>query len=134
MTELPATSDSRILMLTSFNTNSFSPLQQILHHMFTTIITPQGGGRCRLTETQRFLFYCLLKNIKVNLASVMMSMLSECLKNHRFWPYAAHLTAFFRRKKVPLDNELCKAIPWSNVYNLKFLLTFMKFRLVDGVL
>ena len=42
MTELPASSDSRILMLTSFNTNSFPPLQHILHHMFTTIITPQG--------------------------------------------------------------------------------------------
>ena len=133
MTELPASSDSRILILTSFNTNSFPPLQRILHHMFTTIITPQGGGRCRLTETQRFLFYCLMKNIKVNLASVMMDMLSECLENHHFWPYAAHLTAFFR-KRVPLDNELCKAISRSNIYNLNFLLTFMKFCLVDGVL
>ena len=75
-----------------------------------------------------------MKNIKVNLASVMMGMLSECLDNHRFWPYAAHLTTFFRRKQVPLDNELCKAIHRSNVYNLNFLLTFMKFRLVDGVL
>ena len=33
-----------------------------------------------------------------------------------------------------MDKELCKAIPRSNVYNLNFLLTFMKFRLVDGVL
>ena len=63
-----------------------------------------------------------------------MHMLSECLDNHRFWPYAAHLTAFFKRKKVPLDNELCKAISRSNVYNMNFLLTFMKFKLVDGVL
>ena len=75
-----------------------------------------------------------MKNIKVNFASVMMGMLFECLDNHRFWPYAAHLIAFFRQKKVLLENELCKAIPRSNVYNLNFLLTFMKFCLVDGVL
>ena len=80
------------------------------------------------------LFYCLFKNIKVNLASVMMNMLSECLDNHRFWSYAAHLTVFFKRKKVPLDNKLCKAIPRSNVYNMNFLQIFMKFKLVDGVL
>ena len=121
MTELPATSNPKMLLLTSFNTNSFPPLQHLLHHMFTTIITPQGGGRCRLTETQRFLFYCLFKNIQVNLSSVMMNMLSECLNNHRFWPYVAHLTAFFKKKKVPLDNELCKAVPRSNVYNMNFL-------------
>ena len=59
---------------------------------------------------------------------------TECLESHRFWPYAAHLTAFFIKKGVSLDKELCKAIPRSNVYNLNFLLTFMKFRLVDGVL
>ena len=75
-----------------------------------------------------------MNNIKVDLASVIMGMLTECLKNHQFWPYAAHLTAFFTRKGVSLDKELCKAIPRSNVYNLNFLLTFMKFRLVDGVL
>ena len=121
MTELLATTDPKMLMLTSFNTNSFPPLQRLLHHMFTTIITPQGGGRCRLTETQRFLFYYLFKTIQVNLSSVMMNMLLECLDNHIFWPYAAHLTAFFKRKKVSLDNELCKVIPRSNVYNMNFL-------------
>ena len=121
MTELPATTNPKMLMLTSFNTNSFPLLQRLLHHMFTTIITPQGGGRCRLTETQRFLFYCLFKNIQVNLSSVMMNMFSKCLENHRFWLYAAHLTVFFKKKKVSLDNELCKAIPRSNVYNMNFL-------------
>ena len=84
MTDQPANSELRILMLTDFNTNSFPPIQRILHHMFTTIITPQGGGRCRLKETQRFLFFCLMKNIKVDLASVMMGMLTECLDNHHF--------------------------------------------------
>ena len=82
MTKLPATSDPKMLLLTSFNTNSSSPLQRLLHHMFTTIITPQGGGRCTLTETQKFLFYYLFKNIQVNLSSVMMNMLSKCLDNH----------------------------------------------------
>ena len=68
MTELPSnTDDSRQTQLTSFNTNLFPPLQRFIHHIFTTIITPQGGGRCRLTKTQRFLFYCLFKNIQVNL-------------------------------------------------------------------
>ena len=75
-----------------------------------------------------------MNNIKVDLASVIMGMLTECLENHRYWPYAAHLTTFFTRKGVSLDKELCKAIPRSNVYNLNFLLTFIKFRLVDGVL
>ena len=50
MTELPVTTDAKMLMLTSFNTNSFPPLQRLVHHMFTTIITPQGGGRCRLIK------------------------------------------------------------------------------------
>ena len=63
MTELPVTTDAKLLTLTNFNTNSFPPLQLLVHHMFTTIITPQGGGRCRLTETQRFLFYYPFKNI-----------------------------------------------------------------------
>ena len=40
MTELPATTDPKMLMLTSFNTNSFPPLQRLVHHLFTTIITP----------------------------------------------------------------------------------------------
>ena len=75
-----------------------------------------------------------MNNIKVDLASVIMGMFIECLESHRFWPYAAHLTVFFIKKGVSLDKELCKAIPRSNVYNLNFLLTFMKFRLVDGVL
>ena len=58
MTALPSNPDDfRQKQLTSFNTNTFSPLQRLIHHIFTTIITSQGGGRCRLTETQRFLFY-----------------------------------------------------------------------------
>ena len=46
MTELPTTTDAKMLMLMlmSFNTNSFPPLQRLVHHLFTTIITPQGGG------------------------------------------------------------------------------------------
>ena len=72
MTNLPTTTEAKQIMLTSFNTNSFPPLQHFIHHMFTTIVTPQGGGRCRLTKTQQFLFYCLFKNIQVNLSSVMM--------------------------------------------------------------
>ena len=99
MTELPATTDAKMLMLTSFSTNSFPPLQRLVHHMFTTIITPQGGGRCRLTKTQKFLFYCLFENIQVNLSSVMMNMFSECIENHRFCLYVAHLTAFFKQTK-----------------------------------
>ena len=51
MTDLPVDSASCITLLTGFNTNSFPPIQRLLHHIFTTIITPQGGGRCRLTET-----------------------------------------------------------------------------------
>ena len=84
MIELPTTTDAKMLMLTSFNTNLFPPLQRLVHHMFTTIITPQGGGRCRLTETQRFLFYCLFKNIQVNLSSVMMNMFSIALRTIDF--------------------------------------------------
>ena len=134
MTDLLATTEAKQIMLTSFNTNSFPPLQCLIHHMFTIIVTPQGGGRWRLTETQQFLFYCLFKNIQVNLFSVMMNLFLECIENHRFWPYAAHLTAFFKKKKIPLANELCKDILRSNIYNMNFLQKFMKFQLVDGIL
>ena len=52
MTDLPSDrANSKQVQLTSFNTNSFPPLQRLVHHLFTTIITPQGGGRGRLTET-----------------------------------------------------------------------------------
>ena len=51
MTNLLADSELCIVLLTEFNTNSFSPTQRMLHHIFTTIITPERGGRCRLTET-----------------------------------------------------------------------------------
>ena len=68
MTTLPSNSeDPKQKQLTSFNTNTFPPLQRLIHHIFTTIITPQGGGRCKLTETQMFLFYCLFKKIQVSL-------------------------------------------------------------------
>ena len=70
----------------------------------------------------------------MNLSSVMMNMFSDCIENHRFWPYASHLTAFFKKKKISLDKELCKAIPRSNIYNMNFLQTFIKFKLVDEVL
>ena len=53
MTDLPCDrNDSKQAQLTSFNTNSFPPLQRLIHHLFTTIITPQGGGRRTLTKTQ----------------------------------------------------------------------------------
>ena len=51
MIDQPSDSDSRIVMLTGFNTNLFPPIQRILHHMFTTIITPQGDVRCKLKKT-----------------------------------------------------------------------------------
>ena len=44
MTSLPSNPDDpRQKQLTSFNTNIFPPLQRLIHHIFTTIITPQGG-------------------------------------------------------------------------------------------
>ena len=40
MTDLSITPDAKQIMLISFNTNSFPPLQHLIHHMFTIIITP----------------------------------------------------------------------------------------------
>ena len=52
MTELSNNPDDvRQQYLTSFNTNRLPPLKRLLHHIFTTIITPQSGGRSRLIET-----------------------------------------------------------------------------------
>ncbi|MQL69498.1 hypothetical protein Taro_001825 [Colocasia esculenta] len=39
--------------VTKFNTNTFPPVLRLTHHILTTIITPQGGGRDRLTDIQR---------------------------------------------------------------------------------
>ena len=112
--------------------NSFPPLKRLLHHIFTTIITPQGGGRGRLTKTQRILFFCLFKNIPVDLPQVMKQLFVECINNHIYWPYAAQLTGFFKRKKFSLKNETCIEIPKSNIYNMNFIHKFMKFKVIDG--
>ncbi|MQL68672.1 hypothetical protein Taro_000955 [Colocasia esculenta] len=72
MTGLPAdASDPKQTFVTKFNTNTFPPVLRVIHHMLTTIITPQGGGRDRLTDIQR-------KDLKRSL------------------PYAAHLTSVFQ--------------------------------------
>ena len=90
MTDLPSDrADSKQVQLTSFNTNSYPPLQRLVHHLFTTIITPQGGGRGRLIETQRLLFYCLFRNIKVSLPNLIFHFLFECIDDHRHWPFTA---------------------------------------------
>ncbi|MQL93469.1 hypothetical protein Taro_026113 [Colocasia esculenta] len=68
MTGLPADeSDPKQTHVTKFNTNTFPPVLRLTHHMLTTIITPQGGGRDRLTDIQRFVLYCMSKDIKINL-------------------------------------------------------------------
>ncbi|MQL88724.1 hypothetical protein Taro_021294 [Colocasia esculenta] len=57
-------SDPKQTHVTKFNTNTFPPVLRLTHHMLTTIITPQGGGRDRLTDIQRFVLYCMSKDIK----------------------------------------------------------------------
>ncbi|MQM12981.1 hypothetical protein Taro_045901 [Colocasia esculenta] len=57
-------SDPKQTHVTKFNTNTFPPVLRLIHHILTTIITPQGGGRDRLTDIQRFVIYCMKKNIK----------------------------------------------------------------------
>ncbi|MQL79191.1 hypothetical protein Taro_011628 [Colocasia esculenta] len=60
LTGLPADeSDPKQTYVTRFNANSFPPVLRVINHILTTIITPQGGGRDRLTDIQRFILYCM---------------------------------------------------------------------------
>ncbi|MQM09923.1 hypothetical protein Taro_042809 [Colocasia esculenta] len=124
-------SDSRQTYVTRFNTNTFPPVLRLIHHILTTIITPHGGGRDRLTDIQRFVIYCMKKDIKVNLHVIIYQIMSETTpKNlHRSLPYAAHLTAVFEHFGVSFENEQVQSIPKSNIYCLKHLQKCMGFRI-----
>ncbi|MQM17390.1 hypothetical protein Taro_050361, partial [Colocasia esculenta] len=124
-------SDPRQTHVTKFNTNTFPPVLRIIHHILTTIITPQGGGRDRLTDIQRFVIYCMKKNLKINIHVIMYQIISETTRKdlHRSLPYAAHLTPVFEHFGVSLENEKSQSIPKSNIYCFKHLQKFMGFRL-----
>ncbi|MQL84356.1 hypothetical protein Taro_016864 [Colocasia esculenta] len=133
LTGLPADeSDIKQTHVTKFNTNTFPPVLRLTHHMLTTIITPQGGGRDRLTDIQRFVHFCMSKNLKINLHVIMYQIISETTRADlkRSLPYAAHLTAVFKHFGVPLENEKSEKIPKSNIYYFKHVQKFMGFRIV----
>ncbi|MQL68454.1 hypothetical protein Taro_000714 [Colocasia esculenta] len=133
MTGLPADeTDIKQTHVTKFNTNTFPPVLRLTHHMLTTIITPQGGGRDRLTDIQRFVLFCMSKNLKINLHVIMYQIISETTREDlkRSLPYAAHLTAVFKHFGVPLENEKSEKIPKSNIYCFKHVQKFMGFRIV----
>ncbi|MQL98282.1 hypothetical protein Taro_030986 [Colocasia esculenta] len=133
MTGLPADeTDIKQTHVIKFNTNTFPPVLRLTHHMLTTIITPQGGGRDRLIDIQRFVLFCISKNLKINLHVIMYQIISETTRAdlHRSLPYAAHLTAVFKHFGVPLDNEKSEKIPKSNIYCFKHVQKFMGFRIV----
>ncbi|MQM19705.1 hypothetical protein Taro_052715 [Colocasia esculenta] len=133
MTGLPADeTDIKQTHVTKFNTNTFPPVLRLTHHMLTTIITPQGGGRDRLTDIQRFVLFCMSKNLKINLHVIMFQIISETTRADlkRSLPYEAHLTAVFKHFGVPLANEKSEKIPKSNIYCFKHVQKFMGFRIV----
>ncbi|MQM22936.1 hypothetical protein Taro_055995 [Colocasia esculenta] len=118
--------------VTKFNTNTFPPVLRLTHHILTTIITPQGGGRDRLTDIQRFVIFYMSKNIKINLHVIMYQIISKTTRAdlHRSLPYAAHLTQVFKHFGVSLENEKSEKIPKSNIYCFKHVQKFMGFRIV----
>ncbi|MQL82098.1 hypothetical protein Taro_014564 [Colocasia esculenta] len=124
-------SDPKQTFVTKFNTNTFPPVLRVIHHMLTTIITPQGGGRDRLTDIQRFILYCMVKDIKINLHVILYQIISETTRKdlNRSLPYVAHLTSVFQHFGVPLNNEKSQSIPKSNIYTFKNIQKFMGFRL-----
>ncbi|MQM19000.1 hypothetical protein Taro_052000 [Colocasia esculenta] len=124
-------SDPKQTHVTKFNTNTFPPVLRLIHHILTTIITPQGGGKDRLTNIQRFVIYCMKKDIKVNLHVIMYQIISETTRKdlHRSLPYASHLTSVFKHFGVSLANEKSKQIHKSNIYCFKHVQKFMGFRL-----
>ncbi|MQL76487.1 hypothetical protein Taro_008879 [Colocasia esculenta] len=124
-------SDPKQTHVTKFNTNTFPPVLRLIHHILTTIITPQGGGRDRLTDIQRFVIFCMKKNIKVNLHVIMYQIISETTRKdlNRSLPYAAHLTQVFKHFGVSLVNEKSQAIPKFNIYCFKHVQKFIGFRL-----
>ncbi|MQL81252.1 hypothetical protein Taro_013708 [Colocasia esculenta] len=125
-------SDPKQTHVTKFNTNTFPPVLRLTHHMLTTIITLQGGGRDRLTDIQRFVIYCMSKDIKINLHIIMYQIISETTRTdlHRSLPYAAHLTQVFKHFGVSLENEKSEKIHKSNIYCFKHVQKFMGFRIV----
>ncbi|MQL68679.1 hypothetical protein Taro_000965 [Colocasia esculenta] len=125
-------SDLKQTHVTKFNTNTFPPVLRLTHHILTTIITPQGGGRDRLTNIQRFVIYCMSKDIKINLHVIMYQIISETSRAdlHRSLPYAAHLTQDFKHFGVSLENEKSQKIPKTNIYCFKHVQKFMGFRIV----
>ncbi|MQL69545.1 hypothetical protein Taro_001840 [Colocasia esculenta] len=134
LTGLPSDeTDPKQTYVSKFNTNTFPPVLRLIHHILTTIITPQGCGRDRLTDIQRFIIYCMKKDIKVNLNVIMYQIIGETTRKdlHRSLPYTAHLTSVFWHFGVFLENELAQSIPKSNIYCFKHLKKFMGFRL-DG--
>ncbi|MQM19800.1 hypothetical protein Taro_052812, partial [Colocasia esculenta] len=129
---LPAdASDPKQTFVTRFNANSFPPILRVIHHILTTIVTPQGGGRDRLTDIQRFIIYCMVKDIKINLHVILYQIISETTRKDlkRSLPYAAHLTSVFQHFGVLLENEKSQSIPKSNIYTFKNIQKFMGFRL-----
>ncbi|MQM06897.1 hypothetical protein Taro_039728 [Colocasia esculenta] len=118
--------------VTKFNTNTFSPVLRLTHHMLTTIITPKGGGRDRLTDIQRYVLYCMSKDIKINLHVIMYQIISETTRAdlRRSLLDAAHLTQVFKHFGVSLENEKSEKISKSNIYCFKHVQKFMGFRIV----
>ncbi|MQM06003.1 hypothetical protein Taro_038823, partial [Colocasia esculenta] len=132
LTGLPADeSNPKQTYVTMFNANTFPPVLRVIHHILTTIITPQGGGRDRLTDIQRFILYCMVKDIKINLHVILYQIIAETTRTDlkRSLPYGAHLTSVFKHFGVPLENEKSQSIPKSNIYTFKNIQKFMGFRL-----
>jgi len=124
--------DKNQLKLGQFNASNFSPLKRLLHHILTAMITPQVGGRGRLTNTLRFVLYYLLKRIRVYLPKTIIQIMSTCKESRRHLPYAVHLTTIFMKANISLENEPSKEIPKVNVYNMDFIKKYLKLKDTDS--
>ena len=109
MIEKPFFPNSSLIL----NVNTFSPLQRILHHMFTTIIYLKDGSRDHVNTVHQFLFYYIFSGEQINLPSLIIDVLYKCLANKkRSLPYACHITSLILCCFPDLHLEEVSILQW----------------------
>ncbi|MQM08265.1 hypothetical protein Taro_041121, partial [Colocasia esculenta] len=114
--------------VSNLNANRFPPAHRLLHHWCTTILTPQGGGRQRVTTLQRNLMFCLIKKVKINLATIFYQLIQEATipKLRRSLPYATHLSSVLQLLRVSVAGSKVQNLTRFHIYDLDHIVKFMK--------
>ena len=110
--------DSSDQDLKVLNVNVFPPLQQIIHHIMSTIIFPKGGSRNEVTKIHKIIFYCLFNCEPMNILYLMCTLIDKAhFQAKRSLSYTAPLTVVFWFVGMDLTSHRQVVIPPSHVYN-----------------